>query len=320
MSGSLFAPPVFCGGRAEDIVEWIEDFELAANINGWVGERQAVFAAGLLRDNAKMWYRNLSETTKGSWPHLRMSLLAEYQCNGNDDLIREQLYSRQQSANESVMDFAKDIRGLLSKMKIKLSDEEATFLFRRGLHVNEQRWVRLNKPGTFAEAIDLAVQAEEAYNIDTVPEVRKPMPKTHFPSQLERHAPVRQTRDTAGMTQEDRHLEKKVDELAKQLERISLQLHQGRQEPGLLRVRSCFECGQPGHVAKYCPQRSNTYRRQEFNRSEPRINDQNIQRRNNDIHVLQRREMENRNQEQPEMNRALNGGVQPRRVGSHDRQ
>ena len=69
----------FRGAPAEDIQEWITQFNWIANINQWTEDVRCALLPGYLEDVAKIWYSTLSVRDRGNYQTIQDKLLQAFQ-------------------------------------------------------------------------------------------------------------------------------------------------------------------------------------------------------------------------------------------------
>jgi hypothetical protein len=109
--------PIFEGGN-QDPVEWIEEFERKAQINGYTDDHKVQVVGGYLLNEARTWYEQLQAnhaTRFATWNtvntiRFRTRFLRQFRNQGRIIQWRSELERRTQNLTESVDKYALDIK------------------------------------------------------------------------------------------------------------------------------------------------------------------------------------------------------------------
>jgi hypothetical protein len=243
---NLFKPTInvkdFTG--AEDIDDWLEEFDLASRFYSWDDQTKLQFAPIFLKDTARLWWKK-NEDTLDDWDSLKKGLKIFFSLPQQKRLCREKLRSRNQRINESVKAYANDILRLCLQMNPQMDELEIGKFFLDGLHRDlKNKLTNWDEPFT-----TLKLQAELA-ELNNQKEEEKINAIT---------ANEESSEEEQNFSMVDYDLRKELKYLKKQLEE--------------LKNDSCCQiCKKPGHQAFKCRFR---YKRTNWNESNTIHNSEN---------------------------------------------
>ena len=150
--GSVKAP-IFQGDGG-DALSFIEQYQLYAKFFGWT-DQQAFNAFPLsLTGNAQIWYSTIDKSQIANLSDL-LDLFRDRFLNSSQHwILRQELLKRRQAPQESVSDFAADIRKRAQRLKIP--EQEQLHYFVQGLRPELRNYVMLQQPETLEQAENAA--------------------------------------------------------------------------------------------------------------------------------------------------------------------
>lgn len=160
----VFMPEVFSGVDRE-WSDWVEQFELAANVNGWDDFVKLKFMSLLLSGHARDMYNGVSVEAKGNYALLKAAMSrCLYLCHG-DDWNRVAFTGRRRSPGETAQEFGNALPRLVVKAYPSVDDVTRDLLARDQFitHFTQGDFrigLRAAKPKTLEAAIHLAAEME----------------------------------------------------------------------------------------------------------------------------------------------------------------
>jgi hypothetical protein len=161
--------PFFEGGN-QDPVEWLEEFERKAQINGYNDAHKVNVVGGYLLNEAQAWYQqhqgNLV-TTFQSWNnaanrHFKTCFLRHFRNQGRISQWRSKLKRRMQSLTKLVDKYALDVKRLIKRIDFdnQWSEADKIYQFTKGLR--KEIACQLNPQLTFQNNLTLDQTIEAA--------------------------------------------------------------------------------------------------------------------------------------------------------------
>lgn len=179
ISRPVFMPAVFTGvGR--DWSDWLEQFELAATVNGWGEPVKLQFMSLLLSGHARDMYNGVSVEDKGNYARLKIAMTRCLEPCHSDEWSRVTFTERRRLPNETAQEFGNALRRLVAKAYPTVDDQTRDMLARDQFvtHFTAGDFrisLRAAKPKTLEVAIHLAVEMELLRSLEqahTVPDAR----------------------------------------------------------------------------------------------------------------------------------------------------
>ena len=146
--------PTFGGDPSEDVIQFIEQFDIVAGLQKWTeSDKNAMFPLSL-RNYALSWY-NADSSLKGKpYNELSEALKKNYDSESIKYRFEQQLSDCKQGDAESVASFPKKVRDIASRLKISQADILRIFI--RGLKAELKEHVQLQRPKTLDDAFQHA--------------------------------------------------------------------------------------------------------------------------------------------------------------------
>ena len=158
-------PQSFSGAPADEFEDYLAQFNITAEINGWNYKAKSLYLANSLTGNARSLLSELTEEQRKDYDCLVQKLTARYGSENRAEVFRAQLKSRVKGKNESIAELAQAIKKLSRQAypNATLDVIEALALdhFIDALSESEIR-LRLREvgPKTLSEAESVAVRME----------------------------------------------------------------------------------------------------------------------------------------------------------------
>ena len=118
---SIVPLPTFSGNSHEDPINWLDEFERSANANNITDNRKRQIVSAYLRGVAAIWF-DQQKALNNNWPvswddndnnFFCRFFCAQFRTNAQVLIWQQQLRLRIQANEESVTQYAEDIRTLL---------------------------------------------------------------------------------------------------------------------------------------------------------------------------------------------------------------
>ena len=159
--------PELCSGEEGPFCDWLEHFEMCADLNGWKQDVRSKFLVVRLRGHAQEVYWGLEETSQQDYDKLKAALSEQLAPPGEENRYKSEFRARQQQKGETAAEVGRDIRRLARKaypsLAIDTRDKLARDQFLDGLaDASLRRCVILSHPKGLDDAIRSAVEYEIA--------------------------------------------------------------------------------------------------------------------------------------------------------------
>ena len=263
--------PVVMPDKFDGSIAWQDyqaHFDLCAELNAWSDIQKANYLAVSLRGAAQELLGDMSCDMRQNYQFLTGTLCARFGSEGQTELFRTQLKSRQRKSGESLPELAQSIRRLVSRAypdaTLGLREILSKDCFVDALLDSEIRLrLKQSKPTNLNETVKLAIELE-AFQLA---ENEKCGKSKKF---------VRFTKSEGDQNQKD--LLEKITELEKEVEKLkgfsgkgenfdsnkrtqydktNRQSNQGQQKKRYRDVE-CWNCGKKGHTQWYCKGEDNS--------------------------------------------------------------
>ena len=282
-------------GRSRDDGEaWIDSFKGAAASNGEDIEADLCsLFQGLLKRDARRWYKGLSAETRQRWALLEAAFLARYKDEGAEARYETMLRTVYLKETQSVKAYGEKVRSIVSRMNAAPGPKEGHKDFIDGLPKKMRMFVLQKSTKTLTDAIKAAETFENS-RIDyrgsrqdrQEPKKKKPSDSTEASSSSETSSSdssldgAYYSRKKSKSKSKDSKAEKKLEKLAEQMEqergqmkesikemneskeeikKIAVNLAAQPQQRKVAGERSqmfCHICGRNNHYPKDCKYRT----------------------------------------------------------------
>ena len=142
--------PKFSGDSGEDVKQYLRQLDQTATFNKFTNLQKAEALPLLLTGNANVWFSASPHLAGKTYEQLCEALIRQFLSESDIWLLRQQLLNKRQTENESVAQFASQIRKLC--LRLDLLVEESAHFFINGLKPELKSYVVLQRPKTFFEA------------------------------------------------------------------------------------------------------------------------------------------------------------------------
>ena len=243
----------FNGLLEEDAKNWIEQFELVAEVNRWTDLAKCIQIYSCFKGRALKWYQTLPMEKKRDYNELRNSFMREFQTESRREDLYNQLRRRKQLAKESVGDYGREIERGILEIDPQMSEREKISLFLEGLDMTLKIAVLKKKAKTLPEAIEAAKDEEllekQIQTYDRIHKVDQLEEIVHTVRRLEKELEKKQQMDRPKQFQ---HSEKRSYP-PRNYPEGSKWTPEGKP--------ICVNCHKPGHIARNC-----RFNRESFNK------------------------------------------------------
>lgn len=240
-------PDAFKGGRK--IASWlftVEQYFAAARVVS--DEQRLALAATLLRDTAADWWRGLNlaprmpgEPVVASWEEFKQKITNHFQPIHEEDFARQLIRALKQ--HKTVREYTREFQSII--LQIPTMDERSRVdHFTAGLKQDVRRWVKLQDPKTLEGAISVAERYQTMVMQDSAAmRAYRELGKgsSYHPGGNNNATPMDIGSARANSSQGGGKWKGQRD---------SKPSGTGGNKPGT--VRTCYQCGKPGHIARYC--------------------------------------------------------------------
>ena len=246
---NILRPEVF-EGTADQLDDYLEDFEYIANANKWSDEEMAQKLPAFLRGPWKKWYRNqYGSSFCASYNVLKKKLQKALIGSLTSEMRFDKLFERKQAYGEDFDNYYFEKLDLIDKVNPQMSDKEIVYHLTRGLAPHLVLEVQKFGPKTPTDVRDIVARLTLGINQANA---RKDYAQSAV-AQFEAAHSVNTILEVA----------EKVDQLTAKVCAMNPNPRSNHPNPRSYRnnpplkfpERLCFTCGLPGHLAAQCPSR-----------------------------------------------------------------
>ena len=115
-------PPKFSGNANEDVVEFLTNFERAANFHKWEESRKTEALPLHLEGNASVWYNTTPSLCGGNYKEVTDALEKQFHSHSDRWRLRQKISKRKQLSTETVMEYAADVRRMCRRVYVSTTE------------------------------------------------------------------------------------------------------------------------------------------------------------------------------------------------------
>ena len=169
VKGSMVMP-IFMGSSSDqDIVSWLEEFEMRSSAHKWdestMFRKLPLYLGNFARDWYMVYVKNGGENAPVDYSSVKELMMKYFLPSNYDKFVRAQLYERVQRAQEKVTEYVISKQALCMKVNPKMPENEVMERIVEGLCVEISRDVLVHKSKNLIELIELVKKIEEANNL-----------------------------------------------------------------------------------------------------------------------------------------------------------
>ncbi|CAF1150238.1 unnamed protein product [Didymodactylos carnosus] len=109
------------GGKNENVILWLEGFELLVKSQGWSDDLKFKYVPTLLQDEAMKWYKRNSATI-GSWSEFEKQIKEEFTSRFKNRKAFERLLYYEESMNQLIKDYYNEIMDVCKESDPQMSE------------------------------------------------------------------------------------------------------------------------------------------------------------------------------------------------------
>lgn len=124
--------PTTFEGRGADVEEFLEEYNLAASLNNWTNEIKYKFLPYYLRGQAKTVFQNNKGEVQ-DWNQCEELLKRNFNSTGKKESLHWEMYNRGQEPSETATEYVENKIKLMIKANVQMAEEEKAKLILFGL-------------------------------------------------------------------------------------------------------------------------------------------------------------------------------------------
>ena len=245
--------PKFSGDSGEDVKQFLRQLDQTATFYKFTNVQKAEVLSLLLTNNANVWFSASPHLASKTYDQLCEALIKQFLSESDIWLLRQQLLNKRQTENESVTQFASEIRKLC--LRLDLLVEESVHFFINGLKPELKSYVGLQRPKTFFEA-ETCAKRKEAIPLYENPiyrteEILSALSKLKSTGKLKVAAYNEQfATDNTEKSSETCLGREEITQIIRQ--ELQSQRFSGKSKEA---NKICYYCGKNGHILRFCRKR-----------------------------------------------------------------
>ena len=241
----IILPDTFSGDSNSSWDQWIIHFNYCAEVNGWEVAMKLSFLKVRLTGQAQTVFQRLSEEDRSSFDNAVLALKARFEPDSKRELYLAEFSTRKRTISESWANYTEDLRRLFTKaypdLDSKATEQIALTQFISSItDIQISFAVKQKAPKTLDEAVTTTMHLE-SYMVTS----RGKNDAEDLPASSVTH------------NSSDEKLMLLIEQLSDKITKLEEEMntpHPRRQQPSPpSRSIICFNCQQPGHLARSCP-------------------------------------------------------------------
>ena len=143
----------------EDIMLWLEEYEISASSNNWKDELMIKRLPLFLQGPARSFYNvELANQTSKSWACIKKLLIDQFCPLGYKIHMRSQLMTKKQLPFQPVMNFIGEIHDICKKYNNKMEDDEIIQFIYEGMNPSLVQQIIIFNPKSIGKLILVKVE------------------------------------------------------------------------------------------------------------------------------------------------------------------
>ena len=275
-------PPVFSGDKKQ-VLSFVHAMDYAFLAEGGASaEQQVATACTYLDGSARTWLRAMEAQDPqhrrelSTWRRMRKALLDYFSPSQEADMVRSKLEVMRQT--KSAAGFVDSFNNELLKLEDGIDKDSAMHLFRKGLKSQVRVSLATRTFKTLAKMQRAAMRVDDALFSEAVQSKRRGEHTSSGLSQIEidegrqsesgDESSTASVRSSSSGKSQTATLASLIGKMQLQINALSSKGKSASKRPAgpnprwpakkkqQYEARQCFECGQTGHVVRFCPSRA----------------------------------------------------------------